>query len=276
MTPVPWCPPDLAGKTAILTGAGGAIVGAIARGLAAGGCAVVICDLDGTAAETAAAAIRSAGGQAVASSGDAADPAAAERALAAAVAAFGRCDILVNGAGGGHRASTTAADLPFHAIPREALDGAFALNFATSVIPSQVVGRHFAERKAGAILNIASIGGIRPLSRALGYTTAKAAVVSFTQWLAVHLAREYAPAIRVNALAPGFVLTAQNRFLLVDEKTGELTARGRQVLAQVPMARFAEPDEIVGGALWLVSDAARFVTGTVVPIDGGMLAGLGV
>jgi NAD(P)-dependent dehydrogenase (short-subunit alcohol dehydrogenase family) len=146
----------------------------------------------------------------------------------------------------------------------------------SAVICSQAVGKLFAEKKQGVILNITSIAGLKPITRAISYSNGKAALTSFTQWFAVHMAGTYSPAIRVNAIAPGFMLTDQNRFLLVDEKTGAFTERTGQILRHVPMARLGEPEEIVGAALWLVSDKARFVSGIVVPVDGGFTASSGV
>jgi len=197
-------------------------------------------------------------------------------AVSATVAAGGTIDILINGAGGSRKEATTSPDLSFFDIQPEHLRRTLALNYESAVFPSQAVGRLFAGKKSGAILNVASIGGVRPLTRAVAYSNGKAALVSFTQWLAVHMAQEYAPRIRVNALAPGFVLTDQNRFLLVDEATGAPTARGRKIVEQMPMARYGQPEEMVGAALWLVSDAASYVTGAVIPVDGGLLASLGV
>lgn len=268
--------PDLAGKTAIITGGGGAICGAIARALSGNRARVAIWDINKQAAQTAAKTLNAGGGSAMACHCNAAERADVQRATQETLAAFGRIDILINGAGGGYKTATTGPDLSFFDITRANMEGAFELNYLTTLIPSQVVGELFAKQKRGVILNIASIGGIRPLTRAIGYSNAKAAVVSFTQWLAVHMAREYSPHIRVNALAPGFVLTEQNRFLLVDEKTGQPTARGKLITEQVPLGRYAEPEEMIGAALWLVSDAASFVTGAVVPVDGGLLANLGV
>ena len=150
------------------------------------------------------------------------------------------------------------------------------LNYLSAVLPSQAVGRVFAAKGDGAVVNITSIGGGLPLSRALAYSNGKAAADSFTRWLAVHMATTYAPKIRVNAVAPGFMITAQNRFLLLDETSGELTDRGQTILKNVPMARFGDPHEVVGASLWLFSDAAAFVTGAIVPIDGGFSAFCGV
>jgi NAD(P)-dependent dehydrogenase (short-subunit alcohol dehydrogenase family) len=266
----------MSARVAVVTGGGGAICGAIARGLARGGDAVAIWDLAPEAAERAAAGIRASGGNALAVSCDVLDRAAVKEALERTEAVLGSVDVLVNGAGGSRKVATTSPELRFFDILPDDLMGTLALNYLSAVLPAQAVGRGFAARGRGVVLNIASIAGIRPLTRSVAYSNGKAALVSFTQWLAVHMAREYSPAIRVNALAPGFVLTEQNRFLLVDEASGGLTDRGRQVVAAVPMARYAEPEEMVGAALWLLSDAASYVTGAVVPVDGGLTASAGV
>jgi len=143
-------------------------------------------------------------------------------------------------------------------------------------LPSQVFGKIMAEQGYGNILNVSSMNAFRPLTRIPAYSAAKAGVSNFTQWLAVHLAQEYSPRIRVNAIAPGFFLTNQNRFLLTDKESGELTARGKTIIAHTPMARFGEPEDLLGAVLWLLSPASGFVTGTVVPIDGGFSAYSGV
>jgi len=268
--------PGLKDRTAVITGGGGAIGGAIARGLAAAGARVAVWDLSAEAGLRQADTIRRAGGQALAVTCNVVEREAVERAKEETLTAFGSPDILINGAGGSRKDATTAPDLPFFDITTRGLMDAIGLNYTGTVIPCQVIGRLFAEQERGAILNIASIGGVRPLTRAVGYSNAKAAVISFTEWLAVHMAREYSPRIRVNALAPGFVLTDQNRFLLVDETTGRPTERGRLSQQQVPMGRYGEPEEMVGAAMWLVSGAATYVTGAVIPVDGGLLAYLGV
>lgn len=266
----------LRGRVAVITGGAGAICGAIAEALAGQGCRVAIWDLAPRAAEDRARAILEQGGSALAVPCDVLDRARVEAALDDTVRRFGTVDILVNGAGGGRREATTSPDLSFFDIEPDRLMGVLALNYQSAVVPCQAVGRLFAGKKEGVVLNIASIAGVRPLSRAVGYSNGKAALVSFTQWLATHMAREYSPRIRVNALAPGFVLTEQNRFLLQEERTGGLTDRGRQVLAMVPMGRFGSPSEMVGPALWLVSDAASYVTGAVITVDGGFTANPGV
>jgi NAD(P)-dependent dehydrogenase (short-subunit alcohol dehydrogenase family) len=199
-----------------------------------------------------------------------------EEAAQAVVSEFGRVDCLLNGAGGNHPQATTRPDLPFFDMPEEALRFVFDLNLLGTIFPSQVFGRRMAEQGEGVILNVSSMSAFRPLTRVVTYSAAKAGVNSFTQWLAVHLAREYSPRIRVNAIAPGFFLTEQNRFLLTDEATGALTARGQSIIDHTPMARFGEPEDLLGTVLWLLSPASAFVTGIVVPVDGGFSAFGGV
>ena len=263
-------------RTAIVIGGGGAICGAIARGLAAEGVSVAIWDLDQAAAEMVAGTIRAAGGRAIGIACDATERVEVVAALDLTIATFGSVDILVAGAGGGRRDATTSPDLPFFDISESALRSALDLNYLTAVVPCQEVGRRFAQQGSGVMLVISSIAGLRPLTRAVGYSNGKAALNSLVRWLAVDFAENYDARIRVNAIAPGFVLSGQNRFLLVDEATGHETERARQILEHVPQARLGEPEEIVGAALWLVSDQARFVTGVVLPVDGGFTARAGV
>ncbi|HSA99316.1 MAG TPA: SDR family oxidoreductase [Anaerolineales bacterium] len=189
---------------------------------------------------------------------------------------FGAVDILINAAGGNHPSATTSADLSFFDLPIDALRMVGDLNLLGTILPCQVFGRGMAERAEGVILNISSMNALRPLTRIPAYSAAKAAVTNFTQWLAVHMAQNYSPRIRVNAIAPGFFLTEQNRFLLTDKASGELTARGKSILAHTPMSRFGTPEDLLGATMWLLSPAASFVTGVVIPIDGGFSAFSGV
>ena len=189
---------------------------------------------------------------------------------------FGHVDILINAAGGNHPSATTTADTKFFDLPTDALKFVFDLNLLGTILPCQTFGRIMAEQKKGVILNISSMNSYRPLTRIPAYSAAKAGVSNFTQWLAVHMAQEYSPAIRVNAIAPGFLLGEQNRFLLTDEKTGALTPRGETILGHTPMHRFGNPEDLLGAVLWLLSPAAAFVTGIVIPIDGGFSAFGGV
>jgi NAD(P)-dependent dehydrogenase (short-subunit alcohol dehydrogenase family) len=199
-----------------------------------------------------------------------------ERAAQMVKSEFGRVDCLINGAGGNHPQATTKPDLSFFDIPEEAFRFVFDLNLLGTIIPSQVFGKQMTEQGDGCVLNISSMSALRPLTRVVSYSAAKAGINSFTQWLAVHLAQEYSPRIRVNALAPGFFLTEQNRFLLTEKETGQLTARGQSIISHTPMGRFGEPEDLLGTMLWLLSPASRFVTGIVVPVDGGFSAFGGV
>ena len=266
----------LENRIAVVTGAGGAICGEIAAALAAEGVRVAIWDISLEAADRRAEEIRAGGGDVIAVECDAADRSSVVAATEAVVNEYGTIDILVNGAGGSRKESTTSREREFADIDTESITRAISLNYMSAVIPSQAVGRIFAEKRSGVILNISSVAGVSPLTRAVAYSNAKAAVNSFTQWLAVHMAQNYAPNIRVNAVAPGFVLTEQNRFLLVDERTGKMTERGRRILANVPMQRYGCAEEIAGAALWLVSDKSSFVTGVIIPVDGGFTAFSGV
>jgi len=189
---------------------------------------------------------------------------------------FGTVDILINAAGGNHPSATTKPDLSFFDLPLDALRHVGDLNLLGTILPCQVFGRNMAERGEGVILNVSSMNAFRPLTRIPAYSAAKAAVSNFTQWLAVHMAQNYSPQIRVNAIAPGFFLTDQNRFLLTDKDTGELTPRGQSILSHTPMNRFGTPKDLLGATIWLISPASAFVTGVVLPIDGGFSAFSGV
>ncbi len=190
---------------------------------------------------------------------------------------FPKIDILINAAGGNKEEATTSATLSFFDLPLDALEKVIGLNlFGGAILPSQVFGKEMVNNaEGGAIINISSMNAFRPLTRIPGYSAAKAAVSNFTQWLAVHFAQEYNQKLRVNAIAPGFFLTNQNRYLLTDEK-GELTPRGKCIIDHTPMGKYGEPEDLIGVCIWLASDAARFVTGIVVPIDGGFSAFSGV
>jgi NAD(P)-dependent dehydrogenase (short-subunit alcohol dehydrogenase family) len=186
------------------------------------------------------------------------------------VETFGQVDILINGAGGAKREATTSEELSFFDLPEEAVRWVFDLNFMGTFLACQVFGRYMVEGDSGSILTISSAGADRPLTRSVAYSAAKAAVVNFTKWLAVHMSQEYTPCIRVNAIMPGFFLTEQNRFLLVDEASGELTERGQRIIAHTPMGRFGKPEDLIGPALLLLSDVAGFVHGTTLTVDGGI------
>jgi len=204
------------------------------------------------------------------------DKPAVQEAFACAVQGLGRIDVLVNGAGGNKKEATCVPPTSFFDLPPDAIRWVFDLNCLGTILPSQVFGRHMAERGEGVIVNIASMNAFRPLTNIAAYSAAKAGIKNFTEWLAVYMAQRHSPKIRVNAIAPGFFLTQQNRFLLTDEKTGELTARGKTILGHTPAGRFGDPDDLIGTLVWLISDASRFVTGVTVPVDGGFNAFSGV
>jgi NAD(P)-dependent dehydrogenase (short-subunit alcohol dehydrogenase family) len=188
---------------------------------------------------------------------------------------FGKIDILINGAGGNKPEATTSKDKSFFELPEDAVQWVFNLNFLGTFLASQVFGEYFAEKGYGEIINISSMNAFRPLTNIPAYSAAKAAVSNFTQWLAVHMNQNYSKKIRVNAIAPGFLLTNQNRFLLTNED-GSLTQRGNQILDHTPMGRFGEPKDLISTMMWLISDSSEFVNGVVVPIDGGFAAYSGV
>lgn len=266
----------LEGKVAVLTGGGGVLVSAMGRALAKVGVKVAILDIALPAAERVAGEIRETGGEAIAVGCNVLDKESLQAAADSVIAAFDRVDILVNGAGGNKKDATTTPDLSFFDLPADAVNWVFNLNFIGTLLPCQVFGKMMADQGSGVILNISSMNAFRPLTRIPAYSAAKAAVSNFTQWLAVHINQEYSPHIRVNALAPGFYLTEQNRFLLTDAATGDLTPRGQLIIQHTPMGRFGDPEDLISTTLWLLSDGASFITGIVVPVDGGFSAFSGV
>jgi NAD(P)-dependent dehydrogenase (short-subunit alcohol dehydrogenase family) len=267
---------DIKGKVVAITGGGGVLGGAMGRALGKAGAMVAVLDLFPEAAEKVAGEILEAGGEALAVQCDVLDKGGVQCAAQEVVQAFGRVDILINGAGGNKKEATTSGEISFFDLPADAVQWVFNLNFLGTLLPSQVFGQLMAAQGEGIILNISSMNAFLPLTRIPAYSAAKAAVSNFTQWLAVHMAQEYSPQIRVNALAPGFFLTEQNRFLLTEEGSGELTSRGRTIIEHTPMDRFGDPEELIGTMLWLLSPASTFVTGVVVPVDGGFNAFGGV
>jgi NAD(P)-dependent dehydrogenase (short-subunit alcohol dehydrogenase family) len=266
----------LEGKVAVVTGGGGVLCGTMSEALARVGARVAVLDLFPEAAQKVVDKIEAEGGEATAIGCDVLDKASIESAADAVLAAYGQVDILINGAGGNKREATTSPELSFFDLPADAAQWVFNLNFIGTLLPSQVFGRLMAAQGEGIILNISSMNAFQPLTRIPAYSAAKAAVSNFTQWLAVHMAQEYSPSIRVNAVAPGFFLTEQNRFLLTDEATGGLTDRGQTIIDHTPMDRFGAAEELVGTTIWLLSPASAFVTGVVVPVDGGFSAFSGV
>ena len=261
-------------KAALVTGGGGILGAAFCRALAGAGAKVWVTDLREDAARAVSAELSGEGLESDALVIDVLD----RSSLEAAFEKTGPLDILVNCAGGNVAEATTSPERSFFDLPLSALERVFALNlFGGAILPSQVFARAMKDAEEGAvILNVSSMNALRPLTRIPGYSAAKAAVSNFTQWLAVHLAQEYNAKLRVNAIAPGFFLTDQNRFLVSDPKTGGWTRRGQAIVDHTPMGRFGDPKDLAGTIVWLCSDASAFVTGIVVPVDGGFSAFSGV
>lgn len=267
---------DVAGRTVAITGGGGVLCGGLARYLAGCRMRVAVLDLKRPAAEVVAEAITRAGGEAVAVEVNVLDRDSVRAAAETCEKALGRIDVLINGAGGNHPDATTGPDKPFFDLPISAFVNVLGLNVLGTVLPCMEFGRPMADRGEGIIVNVASMNAFKPLTRIPAYSAAKSAVKNFTEWLAVHMAHEYSPAIRVNAIAPGFMLTEQNRFLLTDPQTGELTPRGRSIIEHTPAGRFGSDEDLFGAVHWLLAPASRFVTGVCVPVDGGYSAFGGV
>jgi len=267
---------NFAGKTAVVTGGTGVLGGEIAIALANAGANIAILGRNRESGKS----IQQRMGVKAPNSEvfvcDVIDRDGLAGAAKAIRERFGKIELLVNAAGGNNPKATTNPEMKFFDLPPDALRWVFDLNMMGTILPCQIFGKIMAEQGSGVILNVTSMAAMRPLTRVVAYSAAKAAVSNFTQWLAVHFAQEYSPNIRVNAIAPGFFLTSQNRFLLTDRETGELTPRGKSIIAHTPMARFGNPEDLLGAALWLLSPASSFVTGTVVAIDGGFAAFSGV
>jgi len=267
---------NLSGSVAAVTGGGGELCSGMSQALAKAGARVAVLDIAESSALAVAQAIRDSGGQAMGLGCDVTSRASLEEAYAEIHSVFGAIDILVNGAGGNQAAATTSQQNPFFDLDLQAVRRVFELNFIGSFLACQVFGKGMAEAGRGCIVNIASMNAYRPLTRIPAYSAAKAAVVNFTQWLAVHMAQEYSSKIRVNAIAPGFFLTNQNRYLLIDPNSGQMTPRGQAILDHTPMRRLGTAADLYGALIWLCSPAAEFVTGVVVPVDGGFSAYSGV
>jgi NAD(P)-dependent dehydrogenase (short-subunit alcohol dehydrogenase family) len=276
---------NLKNKVAVITGGGGIICSTMARSLAGHGVRTVILDLNKDAATEVANRIeKEFDTPSIGVTANVLDKTSLEAAKIDIHKKFGPVDILINGAGGNSPAATTKiekmqgtdeenTDETFFGLQIEGFDKVFDLNFKGTLIPSMVFATDMVRKKSGVIINISSMNSYRPLTRIPAYSAAKAAVNNFTQWLAVHFSKT---GVRVNAIAPGFLLTNQNRFLLIDEKTGGYTSRGKKIIDGTPMERYCVPEELTGTLIYLASDLSKFVTGVVIPVDGGFSAYSGV
>lgn len=267
---------DISGKVVVITGGGGILCGTMAVALGKLGVKVAVLDIAEDAAQKIAGRVNSEGGTAKAYKADVLSKESLAQVADAIEKDLGPVDVLINGAGGNSPKATCTPEMPFFDIPKEGMEWVFSLNLLGTLLPSQVFGKKMVEREKGDVINISSMCAFRPLTRVVGYSAAKAAVSNFTQWLAVHLNQEYSTNIRVNAIAPGFFLTNQNRYLLVDKETGEPTARGRQIIDHTPAGRYGEPEDLISTLVWLLGPGAAFVNGIVVPVDGGFSAFSGV
>ena len=276
---------DLAGQVCVLTGGAGVIGSALAKGLASIGVKVAILDRDEAKAKEVAAEIeKETGTMCRGYATDVLDKSKLQKAKEQVNHDFGKITLLINGAGGNSPKATTQIEKlgkenlnelekSFYGLDVEGFDFVFDLNFKGTLLPTMIFTTDMLEAGKGAVLNISSMNSYKPLTKIPAYSAAKASINNFTQWLAVHLAKT---GIRVNAIAPGFFLTNQNRFLLVDEKTGEATARGKKIIDSTPMERYGEVEELNGTVLYLLSDLSKFVTGICIPVDGGYSAYGGV
>jgi len=274
---------NLKNKVAVVTGGAGVICSTMAKSLAAEGVKTAILDLNRKAAEKVAAEIeKEFKTKSIGVSASVLDKGSLEGAMKEIHDKLGKIDILVNGAGGNSPAATSKVEKmsgdekpedTFFGLQIEGFDKVFDLNFKGTLLPSMVFAIDMVSRKSGVIINISSMNSYRPLTKIPAYSAAKSAVNNFTQWLAVHFAMV---GVRVNAIAPGFLLTNQNRFLLIDEKTGEMTPRSKKIINGTPMERFCTPEELTGTLLYLSSDLSKAVTGIIIPVDGGFSAYSGV
>lgn len=266
---------DISGQVAVITGAGGIICGVMAKEMAKKGVKVAVLDLFVENAQKIADEINAAGGEAVAVKANVLDRESLEQARDAVLDCFGRVDILINGAGGNKKEATVSPELDFFHLNVDAFKWVFDLNVTGAVLTTMVFGELLAKQGTGNVINIASMATYHPLTNTVAYCGAKAAVANFTEWMATHFNQNYSKRIRVNAIAPGFLLTTQNRFLMQKED-GTPTDRGQRVLNKTPMGRYGKPEEMAGPVIWLCSEAASFVNGAVIPVDGGFSSFWGI
>jgi NAD(P)-dependent dehydrogenase (short-subunit alcohol dehydrogenase family) len=265
-------PFDLSGKTALVTGGGGVLGGAMADALSAQGARIIVCGRREEPLRKAAERITGNGGSAGIVTADCTDPASFE----AALAEIGDVHILLNAAGGTDAKAITSDARSVFELDMAAMRAVMDQNWMGTVVPCIAVAKQYVARGEGVIINIASMSSYKPVTRNVAYSSGKSAAMNFTQWLAVHLAQQYSPRIRVNAIAPGFFLAEQNRALLTDPTTGELNARAQTMIRGTPMGRLGNPDDLGGTAVFLASEASRFLTGVTIPVDGGFQAFGGV
>jgi NAD(P)-dependent dehydrogenase (short-subunit alcohol dehydrogenase family) len=276
---------DLKGKVAVITGGAGVLGSALVEAMASVGMKIAIADINKEVADSVAAKIAEESGSIVIGvEANVLDKESLEKARLEINQLLGPIDILVNGAGGNSPMATTKVEQmeekdidnledTFYGLQMEGFDKVFALNFKGTILPTMVFTQDMLEKRKGVVLNISSMNSYKPLTKIPAYSAAKASINNFTEWLAVHLAKV---GIRVNAIAPGFFITNQNRFLVMDEKTGDYSPRGQKIVNNTPMGKFGEPEDLQGATLFLLSDVSAFITGIIIPVDGGYSAFGGV
>jgi NAD(P)-dependent dehydrogenase (short-subunit alcohol dehydrogenase family) len=262
-------------KVAIITGGTGVLGGAMAIGLADAGCRVVVLGRRADAGEALAKTITDKGQKALFIQADVLSAEELTAANTKVLDEFGSIDILVNAAGGNMAGAIVPPDKTFFDLDMQEFGKVVDLNLTGTVLPTKIFMQDMAKRKKGVVINIASMASYRPITRVVGYAAAKSAVMSFTEWLAIEMAKKFGEGIRVNGIAPGFFITEQNRRLLTNTD-GTFTPRGESAIRNTPFARFGEADELIGTLIWLCSDASKFVTGVTVPVDGGFNVFCGV
>ena len=276
---------DLKGKICVITGGAGVLGSAMVQSIASVGTKIAIADINKEIADKVAAEIaKESGAEVIGVKANVLDKASLEAAKIEINEKLGDIDILINGAGGNSPKATTKVEQmtednldnledTFYGLEMEGFDMVFALNFKGTLLPTMVFTKDMLKNKNGVVLNVSSMNSYKPLTKIPAYSAAKASVNNFTEWLAVHLAKV---GIRVNAIAPGFFITNQNRFLVMDEKTGNFSPRGQKIVDNTPMGKFGEPEDLQGATLFLISDVSKFITGIVIPVDGGYSAFGGV
>lgn len=276
---------DLQGKVCVVTGGAGVLGSAMIRAIASVGAKIAIADLNKEVADKVAAEISAeTGATVIGVAANVLDKESLEAAKTIINRELGEIEILINGAGGNSPQATTKVEQmteenidnladTFYGLEMEGFDKVFALNFKGTLLPTMVFTKDMLKNRKGVVLNISSMNSYKPLTKIPAYSAAKASVNNFTEWLAVHLAKV---GIRVNAIAPGFFITNQNRFLVTDEKTGKFSPRGQKIVDNTPMGKFGEPEDLQGATLFLISDVSNFITGIIIPVDGGYSAFGGV
>lgn len=276
---------DLKGKVCVITGGAGVLGSAMVKAIASVGTKIAIADINKEVAIKVAAEIAAeSGAEVIGIEANVLDKASLEKAKAEINAKLGDIDILINGAGGNSPKATTKVETiteenidkledTFYGLEMEGFDMVFALNFKGTLLPTMVFTKDMLRNRKGVVLNVSSMNSYKPLTKIPAYSAAKASVNNFTEWLSVHLAKV---GVRVNAIAPGFFITNQNRFLVTDEKTGNFSPRGQKIVDNTPMGKFGEPEDLQGATLFLISDVSNFITGIVIPVDGGYSAFGGV